>query len=905
MASSFQRYQSGIQPVTGMSEAGANIGRAYQQGIASFGDSIAKGLQQYNENTAKGQILDQEAQALGQQIISFQQMFADPQTGQINPEYAQFAQTLQPHIEQLSKVPSMSLTQKMGAVTGVKAAFSNIGQNLTAFEMTKKARLQQDMAKAGMLVKEYDEATVPTAIIPSGKMPYFYNKSYTENEAEVIRLANEAKAKGANVDLPSVLENWRKGIKANAMSRTDIPPQIKEGLIKQIDAGESYTANEMTDESGVTDYAKEAELYEKSQTSVKDQLAPPKVEPSKSKTANAPSSEAISKYNEQRKGYETAIESLTKNLNRTQTLSDSEFNSLAAEKAKSTGSRYTAVSALEEEGWSKGKDASGNQVWTNNKVKDQPTAQALDFYKGKLAELDASMPKPATEKTTKSGVAGVDVEKTKTELDSINKEITKLNEAIERGDDIALSGKRQAGNYFMRKMGDASEWLGGKMIKQALVNSNINLNDPEAVRREIDRLGNTGFGTLELFGRSYINALQTNPLYDAFSGRDITNKQEKLIEAEIQRALQDPEKGQFALKLAKATGDTEGQKIALQAYKTELENRLLTGKVNAKPTDISKAQQTQATQQAQATQQEQAPYALTNQNAFNLGTTTAKIATTLDSKRNDMKQFFMNKYGYVPASFEESFKAIYPEASFKTMETPYGAFMYDGKEWKQIQIQQPKVMSNKEIAENKAVTFGKDMGDGNLDFQELVPNSGVFVRGIYAGSPTEASRFRTQMLEASNARKAVGRLIEINEMAGESMPWNAKLWGEAKALLPQIKAGLRTDIIGVGTVSNYEQQLIEEVVADPTKFWSLESSDRAKLTVIMEKISNRLVQEPANFGLEVKVAGKTNAERERELRMKSVGAGKSKLELDFEARGGKKGVALDWNKANKIPDALK
>jgi hypothetical protein len=268
-----------------------------------------------------------------------------------------------------------------------------------------------------------------------------------------------------------------------------------------------------------------------------------------------------------------------------------------------------------------------------------------------------------------------------------------------------------------------------------------------------------------------------------------------------------------------------------------------------------------------------------------------------------MKTFFTKKYGYVPASFEESFKAIYPEANFKTMETPYGAFMHDGKEWKQIQMKEPKVMSNKDIAEEKSVTFGQPNAQGGLEFQELAPRSGVYVRGIFAGSPTDAFKFRTEMLETANARVAVNRLIEINNMVGESMPWNAALWGEAKALLPQIKAGLRTDIIGVGTVSNYEQQLIEEVVADPTKFWSLESSDRAKLSEIMRRVTNRMTDKPAMYGLEVKVSGQSNAEVERNIRLGN--SGKTKLQLDFEARGGKKGVNLNWNLSNKIPDALK
>lgn len=343
----------------------------------------------------------------------------------------------------------------------------------------------------------------------------------------------------------------------------------------------------------------------------------------------------------------------------------------------------------------------------------------------------------------------------------------------------------------------------------------------------------------------------------------------------------------------------EGLITALKERKEQLTNSLATGLKAPTAAEISKAQQ--AAKPAEAKQEPN--YTLTNQQNLSLGTTTMKVATSIDNKRKDMMGFFQRKYGYIPASFEESFKAIYPEANFKTMETPYGAFMYDGKEWKQIQVQQPKVMSNKEIAEEKAVTFGTPRADGSMDFQELAPRSGIYVRGIYAGSPSEASKFRTEMLETANARVAVNRLIEINDMVGESMPWNAKLWGEAKALLPQIKAGLRTDIIGVGTVSNYEQELINDVVAEPTKFWSLESSDRAKLAEILRRVNNRLLDRPAMFGLEVRSTGQTNAEIERNLRLGK--AGKSKMELDFEARGGKKGTGLNWDLSNKIPDALK
>jgi hypothetical protein len=781
----------------------------------------------------------------------------------------------------------MSLTQKMGTVTSVKAGFANIGQQLQVFEMMRGERMKRDMNVARGGVKEYDEVTVPTAIIPSGKMPYFHDKSYVENEAEITRLATEAKGRGANVDIAKVLSDWRSQFKASAMSRTDMPPEVKEALIKQIDAGENLVENIQTDDSGVTDYAKEAEMYGRTSTSVKEQLTPAKVE--------APAmTDEISKTNEQSRALiSEGIAKLQAMGKKTETISDAEFNKLVDKDP--SASRFTKVSNLEEQGWRKSKDAKGNQVWSRT-TQDETIAKGIKIYQDELAKIP---------KDKKSGRAGVDIEETKTQLANVNKQITDLEKAIEEGDDLALSGGRKAGNFIMRKLGGMAEFLGEKALKNSLIKSGIDLNNPEAVRAEIKRLNRTFSGAGQSIAEGYGSLLQLPSIYGG--DRDITKKQETLIEAEIQKELQD---SGFKLDLAKLTGDTEGQKQALSMYKTELENRIATGKVNAQPSDVSKAQAANGV--ATGTTQEAQPeptYTLTNQRNMSLGTTTQQMATSIESKRNDMKTFFTQKYGYIPASFEESFKAIYPEANFKTMETPYGAFMHDGKEWKQIQMKEPKVMSRKEMAEEKAVSFGKLQSDSSIDineFGELVPNSGIYVRGIFSGSPTDASKFRTQMLEGSNAKKAVGRLIEINNMVGESMPYNAKLWGEAKALLPQIKAGLRIDIIGVGTVSNYEQQLIEEVVADPTKFWSLESSDRAKLQVIMDKISNKLIQEPANHGLEVKVGGRTNAQLEKEIRAGMTGSGKSKLQLDFEARGGKKGTSLDWkNKTTALPDAFK
>ena len=822
MASSFGRYQSGIEASTGnlVQASGQMAAQTVATGL-NFGQNLAQGLQAYNENSAKNDILTAEAEALGGQIQQYAQMFGD------SPEHKAFADSLQPYIEKLSKVPSMSLTQKMGTVTSVKAGFGQIGQQLQVFEMMRKDRMLRDMNVARGGVKEYDEVTVPTAIIPSGKMPYFHDKTYVENEAEITRLATEAKGRGANVDIAKVLSDWRADFKASAMSRTDMPPEVKEALIKQIDAGEGLESNIQTDDSGVTDYAKEAEMYAKTSTSVKEQLAPAKV--------NAENNQPV--------------------LNEKEEL------------MQRKDSMMKAIEAL----------------------KDNPSASNnVKFYEKQVRDADRRL--------SQISVA----EGAKDELSKIDELIAKANESASNEDTTKTGWTKKLADAVESGLLDPVNIFGVKeQARIAIDQGFIDKVTPDYSKRLIKDMKG-GVGALQVVG-SILYPDIPSALGIKKSMRELTKEEERIIEGDFKEM-----RAKEGITKDIERNDQDALKKRLIERKEVLETQVATGRLAPSAYEIQDAQnkQAQLTQEAQP----EPSYTLTNQRNMSLGTTTTQVASSIESKRNDMKNFFTQKYGYIPASFEESFKAIYPEANFKTMETPYGVFMHDGKDWKQVQLQQPKVLSRKEMAEEKAVSFGKLQSDSSIDineFGELVPNSGVFVRGIFGGSPSDASKFRADMLEGSNAKKAVGRLIEINDMVGESMPYNAKLWGEAKALLPQIKAGLRIEIIGVGTVSNYEQELINDVVADPTRFWSLESSDRAKLSVIMDKISNALIQKPANYGLEVKVSGRTNAQREKEIRMGERGSGKSKLQLDFEARGGKKGTSLNWDNTAKLPDAFK
>ena len=100
MPSQFSQYRGGIRPVEGIQQAGSNIARYTNEGLANFGKSLAQGIQGYHENTQKREVVDQQSKALGAQLQRYSQMMES------NPDYAGLAEGLQPHIEALSKVPT-------------------------------------------------------------------------------------------------------------------------------------------------------------------------------------------------------------------------------------------------------------------------------------------------------------------------------------------------------------------------------------------------------------------------------------------------------------------------------------------------------------------------------------------------------------------------------------------------------------------------------------------------------------------------------------------------------------------------------------------------------------------------------------------------------------------------------
>jgi hypothetical protein len=912
MAKSFGQYQSGIEASTGnLVQASGQMANLTANAMAGFGQNIAQGLQQYNENSAKNDVLTSEAEQLGMQIQQFQAQFGD------SPEHAPFAQSLQPYIEQLAKVPSMSLTQKMGAVTGVKAAFGNIGQQLQAFELMRKERLNRDFWNAKNTTPLTEKITDPVAIA-KGQAPWSDRKTFDQNIADFRALAQSAVDNtGAAIDISKATELYKESIKRTIKTGRDvsgrpIAPETLAALQDQIAKAEGYQANEQTADDGVTDYAKEAELYDSLSMSAKQMIDAKAEAKAKAEGKTVPDPDTIEAWKAKKTTAEQAKDTL-KGRAYNQTAFDAAKVAYSAQVAKDTEllQRQTAdwdartkdvkkeyesiptqidklrsmQSRIPEEvpddsprgvkfgrtklnpEWQKvdkqiqalreRQDELSSSYYNPPAKPVLPTREApkVDDFKVEITQtpdLESNIrfyDKQA--KDADKNISRLERQETaKKESANLERHIKELEAKIADGEALAPSDITKYQNNIKSAI---LGWMDG-VQNVALPTAIRQLADQPITQESADRIVSelkSGVrGHASLTALTNIALAQEIPLARLGKtiwtklgiideGRQLTQNEARYIENAIKQSTD----FNATARVLKYGTDTEKVE-ALKKLKSEFDLELTAGKRNPTP-----AERTAMQAGKKPVAQDKEVLLGVDRNVV-LGTKQREVQMSVAKQESAMAGYFQKKYGYVPAGFSEAFKANTPEANFKTMETPYGAFMWDGKGWSQIKMDTANPMSLKDAGEQAAYQFSN--ADGS---PKQFANSGVYLSGQFQGTSTELAKFRTEYRSLAHAERSIQRLIEINEMTGESL--SPTLKGEAKALLPAIKAALRTEIIGVGTVSNYEQELINDVVAGAADFWSLEASDRAKLAVILSRVQDSIADVPTIYGLTVHRQGQS------------------------------------------------
>ena len=229
------------------------------------------------------------------------------------------------------------------------------------------------------------------------------------------------------------------------------------------------------------------------------------------------------------------------------------------------------------------------------------------------------------------------------------------------------------------------------------------------------------------------------------------------------------------------------------------------------------------------------------------------IPQSSESRKKQMTEYMKSRLGYIPAGFDDMWRKQYPESTLQIKETPYGVFFSDKTgEWKQMATTKSDKMEPKDVAANKAVQFGNLQPDGTYEPTEFVKGSGIKIGGIGAfGTASEASKFRVEYLRKVKALRSANELKDINETLFRSMM--PSLWGKSAAKVSYLVAQMRQELIGVGSVSDFEQKLLQDLVSNPTDFWRLQSTVRAKYEELIDRLSKSLIEDPLALGLDVQM----------------------------------------------------
>lgn len=220
MASSFGQYQNGVAPVSGISEAGSNIGRTYMSGMDALTRGLSEGIKSYGDSKAEREMHIGEIEGIANQAKTLADYAAK------NPEYKDFVDkegvNISNTLAELKKAPEMSLGQLRGMVAKAKVDFSGFGQRFQMYSMAKN----DNEVRAG--IEALRPENNPTTKLTEQTVKIALNNfksgvSYKTNEMGYIQTLNQLKEQGVDIDIPTQLEAYRKAVEnaANEAGKKD------------------------------------------------------------------------------------------------------------------------------------------------------------------------------------------------------------------------------------------------------------------------------------------------------------------------------------------------------------------------------------------------------------------------------------------------------------------------------------------------------------------------------------------------------------------------------------------------------------------------------------------------------------------------------------------------------------
>jgi hypothetical protein len=813
MASPFQRYQSGIEASTGnLVQAYGQMAQQTASAISGLGKDIAQGIKTYNENAEKSEAVNAKIQMLGQEYADKIAMYAK------DPEIAQSGvlDGLISTSKMFEKAPTMGYNQRAILAQEAESKLKGFGGQLQEM-LFLRGREMERVAEEGLNKFAGVTSVTSPAFAASKEFQFDPNKSMSENKAEALRKLNAIRAKnpkmqGSDDDF---IQNWLQNSE-QTMARVDpsvVPAAVTNDILSQIQSERKIIkGNAEAAKTGlVEDFLARGKTSSRADYNAVTTAAVEALSPKSTATAQGAA-----------QGTGTAPEGIRKPV--------------TTEEAQSAGKRAKALEKdIQVMFGTKGRELTA-------KEREQKSAMELEI---RMLNYTAGQAGGTFEEASAaSDITKFNNVKTKINTYADQSELgylKELKQKIDSGDYISFTDRMKqhyAGN--VKRLNEET--------RRSIFRDPISKGIPEKViETELDSVDKRR-SELDTFVEG-LRRIQDLGFTE--EGRDI------LPDKKI--AIQDALNARIA-KLSQPR--QEPAPVTIQKVKE------MSGKITGLPT-------------ASTTQENKiAPIALGEQV---VGSQEVQQRRTVAERQREVADFVTSKMGAIdptdperkrrlPVSgFDKFYRSLVPEAEIREYTTPSGVrMMYANGKWEQIKAAEP--MSIKDIREANLGLFGTQTENGLVP-SEYIDGSGVFLGGIYKGSNNQLEKFEDEMTKLIDARRSIKKLANINDRVGEV--FSAEAQGEAQVEVVNLAAMLRTDIVGVGTVSDFEQKLIRTVIKDPTDFFNLESKDRAILIALAQRVDRRMKAISSSKGLTIQIkdgkdGNKYQALREQYLREKGI-----------------------------------
>ena len=862
----FSDYKGkGITPVSGVIEAGANIGKMYQQGLMSMGESIGAGLKKYGENQQQDEFLTAKGAGIAENLKFMQQNINDI------PELAPFAERFNPLMKKFGNFGGMSRNQKAGFIAEAEAFQAQIAPNLSIYKEGLVAKTQQGVQSALS-----QKVSIPTSVggKPLEAIPYLPAKTPEENFA-LNKKAFEVQAEAQGLtefDVNSAISKlgrqWEHNF-ANDPNLAKTDPKFRDTILKGLSDWRNLSANTATDaETGVTDYGKEASAYAGVTTSASSIM--------RGENLSKPAKVFLEKFSQEELTYrkreaQSSISYLTEQLKTAspqervgiQRDIDTENETLAeVDEAIGSGLAKPAkqfeaeADAKIDAKLAKVKPVTAQEKFEDakKKLQDEIDSTTIELFKAKEKNKNASgvhlLPKgrfnPLRPILGDDGVFNPEYV-ANDKLDSLTKKRDNLKVSDFQDDDptvnilktkdtvdaqikaeeaklAELLIEQKKNTSFFTKGGSPAEATVGKiqgLLKDFAANRLERQTDPSTpiIQNLKGVLPDYVTGMLTLAGETGMFDPRTQAQKDLAKAGISAALDKKFPNAPLPDRIKSVKDRLDTLKNI----STEAQK-AVKAVETANEPE--------KPAD---------------TYDQPFDYKTKIQEGVIAGTRDE----TYGEEKERVRQWFVdNNKGIIPSSLDAVYKSIRPETDVKFMPAPDGGqVMITSKGAQYIPPVERKQMTDEQRSDVTLFNYGTPDASGTRIIpEERAKGSGIKLAGFAKGGKESAKEFKKLHDDTVQTRIIIPKLLAMykqDKLGRTLIP--SEMWGEAESLLAKLKAAIRVETVGTGPVALPEHQMILERIGDPRKFFQFDTVGKSKLNSIMNSMQDSLKNNSAGI----------------------------------------------------------